>query len=119
MEEGGHSELVRCRPWLEAAMTHGTHGWGDIVLGLAKGHYQFWPAPNGAAITEIVVYPKRKVLNIFLAGGDLGQLLDMQASAAAWAKAQGCDALMMTGRAGWKRVLTGWREVATVMEIAI
>jgi hypothetical protein len=58
-----------------------------------------------------VVYPQVTVLNIFLAGGELGQLLDMEGDAFQWAKAQGCKSVTLSGRLGWQRALKsrGWK----------
>ena len=106
-------ELTRCRPWIEAALEYsgGTHIYEDIVAGVASGRMQLWPTPKGCIVTEIVVYPRKKVLNIFLGGGELEQLLDMHKDVIAWSKAQGCEALTMSGRFGWKKPLTahGWK----------
>ena len=38
---------------------------------------QLWQGPRGCIVTEIVVYPRKKVLNLFLAGGELDQIVDM------------------------------------------
>ena len=76
---------------------------------------------NGCAVTEIVVYPNKKVLHVFLAGGDKGygikQITDMHDDAMAWGKLQGCDAMSIAGRRGWKRVLEskGWKEQLTIL----
>jgi hypothetical protein len=106
-------ELARCRPWIEAALQHsgGTHEWQDVVGQIAEGRLQFWPAERGCAVTEIVVYPQVTVLNIFLAGGELDQLLDMEGDAFQWAKAQGCKSVTLSGRLGWQRALKsrGWK----------
>jgi hypothetical protein len=113
-------ELERCRPWIEAALEYsgGTHRFEDIELGIQEGRMQFWPAPAAAAITEVVVYPQSKALHVFLAGGEMAQLLDMIESAAAWGKDQGCSSMTMSGRKGWERVLGGhgWRPAMVVME---
>jgi hypothetical protein len=107
------NELERCRPWIEAALEYsgGTHNFDDVAEGLASGKMQLWPAPKGCIVTEIVVYPRKKVLNVFLGGGELDQLLDMHEDVIAWSKAQGCVALTITGRYGWKKPLTkhGWK----------
>lgn len=89
----------------------GTHNFDDVEAGLALGKMQLWPAPKGCIVTEIVVYPRKKVLNVFLGGGELDQLLDMHEDVIAWSKAQGCVALTITGRYGWKKPLTkhGWK----------
>ena len=106
-------EVSRCRPWIEAALEYsgGTHSFLDVVEGLWNGTMQLWPADKGCIVTEIVVYPKKKVLNIFLGGGELEQILDMHENVIDWAKAQGCSALTMTGRFGWKKPLAkhGWK----------
>jgi hypothetical protein len=74
---------------------------------------QLWPTPRGCIVSEIVVYPKVKQLNIFLGGGELDQIMDMHTDVITWAKAQGCSALTMTGRAGWKKPLSehGWDQL--------
>lgn len=100
-------ELERCRPWIEAALEYsgGTHNFDDVEAGLALGKMQLWPAPKGCIVTEIVVYPRKKVLNIFLAGGELDQILDMDNDVKNWAKQHGCTAATMSGRMGWKKPL--------------
>ena len=107
------SELDRCKPWIEAALEYsgGTHDFGDIVTGLERGVLQLWPTPKGCIVTEIVVYPKKRVLNVFLGGGELEQIMDMHGDVIEWAKAQGCSALTMSGRLGWKKPLEarGWK----------
>ena len=107
------SDLERCKPWIEAALVHcnGTHEWDDIVAGIASSKMQLWAAPRGCIVTEIVVYPRKKVINIFLAGGELDQIMDMEHDIGQWAKSHGCTGGMMTGRLGWKKPLTenGWK----------
>ena len=105
-------ELERCRDWIESALEYsgGTHDFIDVAEGIYKGTMQLWPTPRGCIVTEIVVYPRKKVLNVFLGGGELDQILEMHEDVIAWAKAQGCSALTMTGRFGWKKPLKahGW-----------
>ena len=106
-------ELTRCRTWIEAALEYsgGTHSFDDVAEALASGKMQLWPAPKGCIVTEIVVYPRKKVLNVFLGAGELDQLMDMHKDVIAWSKAQGCVAVTITGRHGWKKPLTkhGWK----------
>jgi len=108
-------ELERCKPWIEAALEYsgGTHDFIDIAEGIYKGTLQLWPSPKGCIVTEIVVYPRKRMLNVFLGGGELDQILDMHQDVIQWAKAQGCTALTMTGRAGWKKPLAkhGWNQL--------
>lgn len=113
-------DFERYRDWIQAALDHGgnTHTFEDIVHGITIGRLQLWPAPRGCAVTEIVVYPQKKVLNLFLAGGELEQFFDMYEDAAAWGRSQGCTAMTLSGRLGWERVMKprGWTAKMIVME---
>lgn len=112
-------ELVRCKPWLEAAIerTGGTHVLEDVVQAVIEGKMQFWPAPRGCAVTEIIAFPQKKVLHIFLAGGEMDQIIDMDSSAVEFAKMNGCTGMSIAGRKGWSRVLKdkGYEEAYTVL----
>ena len=107
------NEIKRCKKWIEAALEYsgGTHAFEDVADGINKGVMQLWPTPRGCIVTEIVVYPKKKVLNVFLGGGELDQILDMHNDVIQWAKVQGCSSLSMSGRFGWKKPLKahGWQ----------
>ena len=114
-------QLLECQKWIQSALGKGgdTHDFKDIVDGVLSGHMQLWVGSNGCAITEIVVYPNKKVLHVFLAGGDKGhgikQITDMHDDT--WGKAQGCDGMTIAGRKGWKKVLEsrGWSEQNTTL----
>jgi len=101
------SELDRCRKWLESALEYagGTHEWSDIVDSVSTGRMQLWPAEKSGAITEILCYPRKKVLHVFLAGGDMIELVNMIEDASRWGVSQGCKSITMSGRKGWQRVL--------------
>lgn len=112
--------IEQCRPWIEDALEYsgGTHTFEDVYDRILDGKLQLWPAERGCAVTEIVVYPKKKVLHVFLAGGEMDQIIDMIDSAVAWSKTQGCTSMTIAGRHGWKRVLEkhGYKAVMTVLE---
>lgn len=113
------NELLRCKPWIESALERsgGTHIFADIVQAVVEGKMQFWPAPRGCAVTEIVSYPQKKVLHIFLAAGEMDQIIDMDDSAVEFAKANGCTGMSIAGRRGWAKVLKdkGYKETFTVL----
>jgi len=112
-------ELYRCKPWIEAALERadGTHTMHDIIDSVIKGTMQFWPAPKGCAITEIIQYPGKKVFHVFLAAGELDQIVDMDSSAVEFAKVNGCSGMSIAGRRGWAKVLKdkGYKETFTVL----
>lgn len=108
------------RGLIESALAYsgGTHTFEDVAELVATGRAQLWPAPRGVAITEIVLYPRKRVLHCFLAAGELDQILDMIDSAVAWGRTQNCTSLTLTGRHGWQRVLDkhGFKPVFVTME---
>lgn len=113
------SELLRCQDWIEAALKYsgGTHHYGDIVDGVKSGMLQLWPAPKGCIVTEIISYPRKKVLHCFLIGGELDQILDMEESLIHFAKHQECETITGAGRQGWRRVMKdrGWKDAYSVI----
>lgn len=104
----------RCEDWIKSALEYGggTHDIEDVFRAILESRMQLWPAENGCLVTEILVYPRKKVLHIFLAGGEMGQITDMHHDVIEWAKAQGCTALTLSGRKGWIKALAkfGWKE---------
>lgn len=112
--------LEEYREWIEAALGYsgGTHNFDDIAAGIASGHMQLWPTKKACAVTEIVLYPQKKVLHVFLAAGDLDQITDAIGAVEEWGRAQGCESLTMNGRNGWQRVLNkrGWTSTMVTME---
>ena len=119
VQEDVFEQLERCRVWIENALAYsgGTHDFFDIVRGVMSGHMQLWAGDNGCAVTEITVYPKRSILHVFLAGGNMQQILDFEASAIEFAKLNGCNALSLAGRKGWAKVHKdrGWKETHVTM----
>lgn len=115
-----HSQLLRCKPWIEAALAYngGECAFEDVAAGIEAGKMQLWPAPKGCLVTEIVEFPQKRVISVFLGGGDLDQLADMHRDVITWAKAQGCTGARIIGRRGWVRAFKkyGWHEQATVLE---
>jgi hypothetical protein len=108
------------RELIEAALAYGgeTHIFEDVVEMVDTGKAQLWPAPRGVAITEIIVYPRKRVLHCFLASGEMDQIIDMIDSAINWGRTQGCTSLTLSGRIGWQRVLNkhGFKAVLVTME---
>ena len=104
--------LEKYRELLERALRHcgDTHTFEDIQKGVACGDMQAWDGDdNGIIITEIVVYPNKKTLNIFLVGLETGkgfeQLKKMEKSLCEFGKMMGCETMTMLGRKGWTKLL--------------
>jgi len=118
-----YSELDRCKKWIEDALAYGggTHDFEDVVEGVLSGHMQLWSAETACAITEIIVFPKKKVLHVFLAGGSMEEIVNMNESARVWGEAQGCQNMTIAGRKGWEKVLKGhgYKPVFTTLSLEI
>jgi len=53
----------------------GTHSLEDVAMALDKDEMQFWPGNNTAIVTEIVNYPRKKIIHVFLAAGDMNEVI--------------------------------------------
>src|SRR6266566_973102 len=106
---------------LAAALEHapGTHTLDDIREGVKTGAFQLWPGCDSAILTQVHVYPRSKVLCIFLAGGHLDELRGMLPHVLAWASGLGCQSAFIAGRSGWARTFLrseGWRQTQVILE---
>ena len=98
-------------PHVEAALRHGAGEYLAIdVRGYCEaGTWQLWIATRpgeliGAALTEVVDYPRRRILFLHLAGAQEGEALaPLWEMARRWARDLGCDAMRFVGRPGWQR----------------
>lgn len=107
-------EWQRCRHWIVAALEHcDTHDIDDIEHALSQDLMQFWPGQKSAMVTQIVTYPKLRTLDIFLCGGDLDELFEIEQVATEYARAWGCQRIVGGGRKGWSKVLAkrGWKPI--------
>ena len=110
---------ARARPLLQDALAHahGTHEIEDVLGAIAEGRLQLWLGERCAGVTEILTFPRKRMLNLFLAGGDLGEMKTLQAGIEAFARAHACEGLMFSGRltaaaqraSGWGRAGAGYR----------
>lgn len=102
-----------CRALKYAA---GTHKLSDVYTGIAAGQFQLWRGQSSVIVTEITEYPRRRGCRIFLAAGDMDELVNrMEPDVVEWAKGQDCDHMEIIGRRGWRRVLNDYREPAAIL----
>jgi len=94
-----------------------THSIEDVERMVADDEAQLWLGEKSAAVTEIVQFPKVKVLHLWLCGGDLKEITEvMLPKAEAYARSIGCGRLTTGGRIGWDRVMNkhGFTPIASV-----
>lgn len=101
------TEWDRCAPWIEAALKGQKLTIAEVERGLAHGHFHLWAHDQGAVVTEFVISPRSKGLHLFAGGGTAEAMWALLPLIEAWAKEQGCDAVGVTGRKGWRRALRG------------
>lgn len=111
--QGLLTALTKFEQQINAALAYaeGTHTYDDIVGMVMSGRLIIISKVNSFLMLEITHYPQTKHLNVFLAGGDLQEILHTQDELEAIAMANGCSAIVMTGRKGWVKPLEkqGWR----------
>lgn len=109
-----NAEWERCKGWLEPACED---GWtiDAVEAEIREQRATFWPMANSAAVTQVMDYPKGKVLRVWLAGGDLNELTHFLPAGENYARMNGCIGVEMEARPGWERVLKGYRKHAVVL----
>lgn len=117
--------LENKRAEIESAMEYqeGTHTFDDIVSMVLQGRLRVFEYEQSIALTEILEYPQQKHYHVFIAGGNLKELMSHHEDLIVAAKEAGCVKLTISGRKGWLRVLEplGWKEqyTACICEVAL
>jgi len=89
-----------------------THTLADITDAVKGSRAQFWTNGDGAIVTELHNFPRRRAVHYWLIAGEMKSCLALQPEIDAWAVGQGCDIATACGRRGWGRVAapSGWVE---------
>lgn len=89
---------------LERALEYdNTYNIEDVADCISNGTMQLWPTNNSAVVTQVQIFPRMKVLHIFLAGGNLVELETLTPHIQKFAEDMGCRKITLTGRRGWSR----------------
>lgn len=103
-------DWLQCREALLPAidLLCGTHTEDDILLGLFAGHHRLWVNGTSGLVTEITTTPRLKLINVFLAGGKLEEIMPLQVQIENYGRMNGCKrATMLAARDGWQKTVTG------------
>ena len=74
----------------------------EVRSEIGTGHAQLWAGRRSALVTRLHADGR---VHVWLAGGELADILSMVAGVEAWARQQGCTFATLQGRKGWERVL--------------
>jgi hypothetical protein len=88
----------------------------DLLVRLVTGNAQLWHCDDVWCVTEVAVYPRKRVAVLSHMGGslDVAHAHDLLPVWTEWAKARGCTELRIVGRRGWARVFPEFREVTVL-----
>ena len=108
-EHNGFTEAwERSKPFLANALEHSGNEYtvDDVLKEIEDDHAIFYPTKKGASVFRIALYPQKRMLRIWLAGGDMGSSIDSILEAAEYHAAEHeCDGIEVLGRRGWEKVL--------------
>ena len=87
----------------------------DMLPELVKGEMQLWFSVEdrnvtAAMVTQIIPYPRKKVLRILSIGGEgMARWMKHFPMVETFAKQTGCSSIEAWGRKGWLRALPDWK----------
>jgi len=109
VDQNGFAETwERCKPYLEAALNKAGNEYtiDDVLRDIEDDHAIFYPVKSGAAVFRLALYPQKRILRLWLAGGDMDANIDAVLEAAEFhAREHDCAGIEIGGRKGWERVL--------------
>jgi hypothetical protein len=85
-------EFERCWPWLEKAIARGRDAGlskDQLKARLDRNTATLWPGERSAMVTTLEATPAGRFLHVWLAGGDLADLLALRPGVEAWGRAAG------------------------------
>ena len=94
-------EWNRCKHWIAKALEHqDSYTINDVEDKIRHGLFHLWTGKRSAMVTEFVIFPQNKAMNLLLCGGDYTELEEMLPSLEAFARAAECKRLYGGGRKG-------------------
>lgn len=95
-----------CKQFIEPALKHqDSYTIDDIEDKIREGLFHLWPGERSAIVTQFVLFPQMKGLNILFCGGDFEELQEMLPYIEDFARRGGIKRLYGGGRKGWIRKL--------------
>lgn len=103
-KEDWEIEWEKCKHLIDKAIdTQDSYTISDVEDKIRHGLFHLWPGKRSAMVTEFVIFPQNKAMNLLLCGGDYTELEEMLPSLEAFARAAECKRLYGGGRKGWLR----------------
>ena len=97
-------EWERCKPFIEKAVKHqDSYTIDDVEDKIRHGLFHLWPGKESAFVTEIIIFPQNKAMNLLFCGGNYKEIEEILESIEIFAKNAGIKRLYGGGRKGWIR----------------
>lgn len=91
----------------------------DIFRRIDDGALQSWQSGQSVVVTEVLGYPRKRIVNVLIAAGNIDEIMELQERVSQWARELGCSKIVMSGRKGWSKVLPrhGWTNGRCIYEL--
>lgn len=103
---------------LQSALDAGgnTHDIEDVRDMITQGRAYLFSGANAVIVAEIIQYPRKRVLNFWLAAGDLSELIKLEEKVSNFGKSIGIFHQEFRGRFGWRDIAKkhGWTPITQV-----
>lgn len=117
------SDYNRALPLIESALArHNPPRWTaeHVLHAVSREEAQMWLGNGSVVVTEIAEFPTGvRVLQVWLAAGDLDEIRQHRFRIESWAQMAGCTEVEFDGRLGWDRVLTDYRRTGITLRKAL
>lgn len=86
----------------------------DILEAVSKGTMQMFAICDSIVVTQICIYPRRRVLHVVVAVGDIDELRDLHERILTFAHQMDVELVQAHGRRGWVKDAhrRGWKAKA-------
>lgn len=93
----------------------------ELVEETRAGRMQCWWSDQACVFTKVVLRGTGKVLNIYLAAGELDACLALLPRMIRFGSDEGCKVVLVHGREGWTKPLEqlGWKRKYITWELAL
>ena len=94
----------RCKPLIVKAIKHqDSYTIEDVEDKIRHGIALLWAGQDSAIVTEFVIFPKKKIVNILCIAGKYKEVEEMLINIENYSREIGIERIMGGGRKGWLR----------------
>ena len=110
-------DFAAAAPHIASALEHcgNTHHLNDVYYLVLNNEAALFVGKKSAVVTQEIILPVGRQLHFWLAGGDLEELVDIEADVRAAAREKGIKRFSIVGRKGWRNKLPGYREAGILL----